>query len=66
LIVSNSYGHQDYMAPAAKDNPDATFISMTGDYAENLGKNQFQKRFRLDLRSPLCLGHRRRHESSKN
>jgi basic membrane protein A len=33
LIVSNSYGHQDFMAPAAIDNPDATFISMTGDYA---------------------------------
>jgi basic membrane protein A len=33
LIISNSYGHQDYMAPAAKANPDVTFISMTGDYA---------------------------------
>ncbi len=33
LILSNSYGHQDFMATAAKANPSVTFIAMTGDYA---------------------------------
>ena len=45
LIIANSYGHQTFMAQAAEDCPDATFISMTGDFAavsgiENL-KNAF-------------------------
>lgn len=33
LIISNSYGHQDFMAQAAKDFPSVTFVAMTGDYA---------------------------------
>jgi len=33
VVVSNSYGHQTYMAQAAEQNPDVTFISMTGDFA---------------------------------
>ncbi len=33
LIISNSYGHQDYMAEAAEEFPDVNFVAMTGDYA---------------------------------
>ena len=49
LVISNSYGHQDFMAQAAKEHPDVTFVSMTGDFASisdisNL-KNGFTKVF---------------------
>ncbi len=33
LVISNSYGHQDYMLTAAKDNPNVQFVAMTGDTA---------------------------------
>ena len=32
-IFSDSYGHQDFMQQAADENPEVTFISMTGDKA---------------------------------
>lgn len=32
-IFSDSYGHQDFMQQAASENPDVTFVSMTGDKA---------------------------------
>jgi len=32
-IFSDSYGHQSYMLQAASENPDVTFVSMTGDNA---------------------------------
>lgn len=33
LIISNSYGHQSFMEEAASQNPEVTFVSMTGDTA---------------------------------
>lgn len=33
LVISNSYGHQDYMKQAAEQYADVTFIAMTGDGA---------------------------------
>jgi basic membrane protein A len=45
LIISNSYGHQDYMALAAMEYPDTTFISMTGDYAAISGCDNFKNAF---------------------
>lgn len=33
LIVSNSYGHQDFIAEAAEAYPDVNFVAATGDYA---------------------------------
>ena len=33
LIFSNSYGHQDFMAQAAEELSDCTFVAMTGDFA---------------------------------
>jgi basic membrane protein A len=45
LIVSNSYGHQDYMADAASTYTDTTFIAMTGDYAAISGLKNFKNAF---------------------
>lgn len=45
LIISNSYGHQDYMCDGAKNYTDTTFISMTGDYAAISGKSNFLNAF---------------------
>nr|MCR5429982.1 BMP family ABC transporter substrate-binding protein [Eubacterium sp.] len=33
LIISNSYGHQDFIEKVAKDNPKVNFVAMTGDFA---------------------------------
>lgn len=33
LIISNSYGHQDYMVEVAEEHPEVTFVAMTGDFA---------------------------------
>lgn len=45
LIVSNSYGHQDYMAEAAFEYEDVAFVSMTGDYAAITGLDNFFNAF---------------------
>jgi len=45
VIISNSYGHQTYMVQAAEENPDVTFISMTGDFAAITGLNNFKNAF---------------------
>ena len=42
LIVSNSYGHQDYMYTVASEYKDINFVSMTGDFGSICGlKNLF-------------------------
>ena len=49
LIISNSYGHQDFMAQAAEELEDATFVAVTGDFAAVSGipnlKNAFTNVF---------------------
>jgi basic membrane protein A len=45
LIVSNSYGHQDYMDQGAASYPDAQFVALTGDYAKISGKTNFKNAF---------------------
>lgn len=45
LIISNSYGHQSYMALAAEEFPDVTFVAMTGDYAALTGLDNFKNAF---------------------
>lgn len=45
LIISNSYGHQTFMVQAAADYPDATFVSMTGDFAAISGLDNFKNAF---------------------
>jgi len=56
LIISNSYGHQDYMAQAAEEYPDVTFISMTGDYAAISGLDNFKNAFNKVYESRYVSG----------
>jgi basic membrane protein A len=44
-IFANSYGHQNYMVQAAKDYPDVTFVSMTGDFAAISGCSNLKNAF---------------------
>ncbi len=37
LVISNSYGHQDFIYQAATQYKDVTFVSDTGDYAALTG-----------------------------
>ena len=45
LVISNSYGHQTFIAQAAQEYPDVTFVSMTGDFAEISGITNFKNAF---------------------
>ncbi len=45
LIISNSYGHQDYMALVAKEYPNVQFVAMTGDKAKALGLENLSNAF---------------------
>ncbi len=45
LIISNSYGHQSFMEEAAKQVPNVTFVSMTGDTAAKSGLDNFCNAF---------------------
>lgn len=45
LIISNSYGHQDYIAKVAKENSKVNFVSMTGDFASISGLDNFYNAF---------------------
>ena len=45
LVISNSYGHQDFMAEAAEEFSDVNFVAMTGDYAAISGLDNFYNAF---------------------
>ncbi|MBQ7923118.1 MAG: BMP family ABC transporter substrate-binding protein [Clostridia bacterium] len=45
VIISNSYGHQTYMAQVAAEHPDVTFIAMTGDFAAISGLDNYKNAF---------------------
>lgn len=45
VIFSNSYGHQTYMAQAAGEFPDVTFVAATGDFAAISGLSNFKNAF---------------------
>ena len=45
LIIANSYGHQDYIAKVAKENPKVNFVSMTGDFASISGLDNLYNAF---------------------
>ena len=45
LIISNSYGHQTYMASVAIDYPDVQFVAMTGDFAAISGMDNLKNAF---------------------
>lgn len=44
-VFSNSYGHQSYMLDAAKQYPDVTFVSCTGDMAGVAGVENYKNAF---------------------
>lgn len=60
LVISNSYGHQDYMKEAADENPTVTFVAMTGDFAAISGTsnlyNAFTKVFEARYVSGVVAG----------
>lgn len=45
LVISNSYGHQDFIAQAAEEFTDVTFVAMTGDYAAISGLDNYYNAF---------------------
>jgi len=56
IIFSNSYGHQDFMAQAAEELPDCTFVAMTGDYAAVSGIENFHNAFTSVYESRFVSG----------
>ena len=59
LIVSNSYGHQDFMAQAAgkKKSVNTEFVAMTGDYAAISGLTNFHNAFTRVYESRFVSGY---------
>lgn len=55
-IFSDSYGHQTYMQQAASENPDVTFVSMTGDTAALSGLANFKNAFPHTFESRYVSG----------
>lgn len=45
LVISNSYGHQDFMVEAAEEFTDVNFVAMTGDFAAISGLDNFYNAF---------------------
>lgn len=45
LVISNSYGHQAFMAQAAEKYPDTAFVAMTGDFAAICGSENMHNSF---------------------
>ncbi len=45
LVISNSYGHQDYIHDVAKSYPEVQFIAMTGDKAKTSGQANMHNAF---------------------
>lgn len=45
IIITNSYGHQFYFGDTIKNNPDVTFVAMTGDLATSTGLSNYFNAF---------------------
>ena len=56
VIISNSYGHQTYMAQVAAEFPDVTFIAMTGDFAAISGLDNYKNAFTSVYQSRYVSG----------
>ena len=56
IVIANSYGHQTFIQAAAEENPDVTFISMTGDTAESSGLSNFKNAFTAVYQSRYVSG----------
>ncbi|MDR1130835.1 MAG: BMP family ABC transporter substrate-binding protein [Oscillospiraceae bacterium] len=55
-IFSDSYGHQSYMQQAAEENPEVTFVAMTGDTAALSGLSNFKNAFNDTFQSRYVSG----------
>ncbi len=55
-IFSDSYGHQGFMLQAATENPDVTFVSMTGDQAALSGLDNYKNAFPHTFESRYVSG----------
>ncbi len=56
LVISNSYGHQDFMIEAATEYPDVQFVSMTGDKAATSGLDNLANAFTSVYQSRYVSG----------
>lgn len=56
LIISNSYGHQDFITLVAQQNPDVDFVAMTGDYAAISGVENLSNAFTCVYESRFVSG----------
>ena len=56
VVISNSYGHQDYMDGLAEEFPEVAFVAMTGDYAAISGKDNFYNAFTKVFQSRYVSG----------
>lgn len=45
IVISNSYGHQTFMAAVAEEYPEVTFVAMTGDFAAVSGLSNLKNAF---------------------
>lgn len=55
-IISNSYGHQSYMAALAQANPNVHFVAMTGDTAAAANLSNFSNAFTAVYESRYVSG----------
>lgn len=55
-IFSDSYGHQSYMQLAAEENPETTFVSMTGDTGATSGLTNLKNAFNATYQSRFVSG----------
>jgi basic membrane protein A len=55
-VISDSFGHQSYMQQAADENPDATFIAMTGVNAAPSGLPNLKNAFNWTFESRYVSG----------
>ena len=56
LIISNSFGHESYMKQSAEENPNVTFIAMTGNTAKSSGLDNFKNAFTMIYESRYVSG----------
>ena len=56
LVITNSYGHQDFCKQAAEEYPEVQFIAMTGDTAMKSGLPNFSNAFNHTYESRYVSG----------
>lgn len=56
VVISNSYGHQDYMVQVAEEFPEVDFVAMTGDFAAISNLDNFYNAFSKVFESRYVSG----------